>query len=85
MTIPKEMLLSDMKMKALAQDRDKWVSLVFFLVSKFGENYKLIIPESSKIQVPTVDNQLEWEYNAETDTVTFEIKEVEEKRIVTLE
>lgn len=85
MTVPKEMLLSEMKMKALAQDRDKWVSLVFFLVSKFGENYKLVIPESSKIQVPTIDNQLTWEYNAETDIVTFEIKEVEEKRIVTLE
>ena len=85
MTVPKEMLLSEMKMKALAQDRDNWVSLVFFLVSKFGENYKLVIPESSKIQVPTIDNQLAWEYNAETDIVTFEIKEVEEKRIVTLE
>jgi len=79
---PNEQQLYENLMRC-AQDKARWISLAYFLVSKFGTDFKLVITDTKNIPIPTLDNPLEWEYNEETDTLTLEIKEVEEKRIIT--
>lgn len=63
-------------------EKDQWVKIAYFLVSHFGENFKLVIHDVKHIQVPTLNNTLEWDYNRESDTLTFEIKEDNPNRII---
>ena len=67
------------------EEKSKWVNIVYFLVMNFGEKTyddskgltgcKLSVPNASDTPVPLPDNPLEWQYNKETDTVEFTIKE----------
>lgn len=74
-----------MLLKNSEEEKSKWVMITYFLVMNFGEKSyddangltgcKLSVPNASATPVPLPDNPLTWEYDKETDTVNFEIKE----------
>jgi hypothetical protein len=75
-----------------AEEKSKWVNMVYFLVMNFGERTydgnngltgcTLSIANASAIPVPIPDNPLDWAYDKETDTVSFTIKEELKSMIV---
>lgn len=80
---PQEKMLYD-KLMDTHQKAKQWLAVCYLLVAKYGENYKLVIPEANKIKIPTFENPIQFDYNTETDTLTIEIVEEPEKRIITV-
>lgn len=91
---PMEMQLYS-KLQDCHEQKSKWVSLIYLLVMKYGEKdldeagglngAKLVIPEASKIPLPTLDNPLDWCYDKDSDEVRLTISEdkTERKMIIT--
>lgn len=81
---PREAVMYHEMIKARGE-LSQYVSMLYFLVTKFGEQgetFKLTVTEASKVKVPTSENQLNWNYDRENDIITFEISEPNQIAVV---
>jgi hypothetical protein len=81
-----------MMLQNCAEEKSKWVNIVYFLVMYYGEkSYDdanaltgcvLNLPDVSAVPIPLPDNPLDWAYDKENDKLIFTIKEDPKNLIV---
>lgn len=80
---PNELMLYN-KLMENNEKLNKWILVLYALVTKYAADneYKIVIDNMSQLQVPTLDNPIDWVYDREADSLTIQIVEPEEKKLI---